>query len=53
MSEAASSDPLKAKRSDAEDAAIWEQFAGRPVAAIQTGGNVDAGLYARALDRLA
>ena len=30
MSEAVSSDPFKAKRSDAEDAAIWEKFAGRP-----------------------
>ena len=30
MSEALSSEPLKAKRSDAEDAAIWEKYAGRP-----------------------
>lgn len=30
MSEAKSSEPLKAKRSDAEDAAIWDRFAGRP-----------------------
>ncbi|MEP1144288.1 MAG: heparinase II/III family protein [Henriciella sp.] len=30
MSEAMSSEPLKAKRSDSEDAAIWERFAGRP-----------------------
>ena len=25
-----SEEPLKAKRSDDEDAAIWERFAGRP-----------------------
>lgn len=30
MSEALSSDPLKAKRSDTEDAEIWDKFAGRP-----------------------
>ena len=30
MSEAVSSDLFKAKRSDAEAAAIWEKFAGRP-----------------------
>lgn len=30
MSEAPSSETLKAKRSDAEDAAIWDKFAGRP-----------------------
>lgn len=30
MSDADSSTPLKAKRSDPEDAAIWDRFAGRP-----------------------
>lgn len=30
MSEATSREPLKARRTDAEDAAIWERFAGRP-----------------------
>ena len=30
MSDTNSSSPLKVKRSDAEDAAIWEKFAGRP-----------------------
>ena len=30
MSEAKSSETPKAKRSDAEDAAVWERFAGRP-----------------------
>ena len=30
MSESTPSDPLKAKRSDTEDAAIWERYAGRP-----------------------
>ena len=30
MSEANTSETPKAKRSDAEDAAVWERFAGRP-----------------------
>ncbi|MEM9571623.1 MAG: heparinase II/III family protein [Pseudomonadota bacterium] len=30
MHEANSTDPLKAKRSDTEDAAIWDRYAGRP-----------------------
>ena len=30
MHEAKSTDPLKAKRSDTEDAAVWDKFAGRP-----------------------
>ena len=30
MSDAKSSQTLKAKRTDAEDAAIWDRFAGRP-----------------------